>query len=128
MGDFEGGVWAGGSQAGDAGRGAFDDEHLPNGNNPSLKVPFALGMLKTSPGQYAIRAADLQQTTTLATAFDGGSPKPWDNQGGIVLGVGSDNSNVSFGTFYEGAITAGRPSDTTDAAVLKNLRAVGYGK
>ena len=30
--------------------------------------------------------------------------------GGIILGIGGDNSNSSYGTFFEGAITAGRPS------------------
>jgi hypothetical protein len=48
--------------------------------------------------------------------------------GGIVLGVGGDNSNSAYGTFYEGAITAGSPSNTTDLAVLKNLQAAGYSK
>jgi hypothetical protein len=47
--------------------------------------------------------------------------------GGIVLGIGGDNSNSSQGTFFEGAITAGRPADSTDAAVLKNVQAAGYG-
>jgi hypothetical protein len=33
-----------------------------------------------------------------------------------------------LGTFYEGAITSGYPSDATDLAVLKNVQAVGYAK
>jgi hypothetical protein len=45
-----------------------------------------------------------------------------------VLGVGGDNSNHSWGTFFEGAITAGSPSDATDLAVVKNVQAVGYAK
>jgi len=128
MADFQAGIWAGGSKVGDPGWGGISDDHLPNPLDPSLKVPFALGILKTGSGKYAIRAADLQQATDLTTAYDGDAPKLLDDQGGIVLGVGADNSNVSFGTFYEGAITAGRPADTTDAAVLKNIQAVGYGK
>jgi hypothetical protein len=51
-----------------------------------------------------------------------------DNLGGIVLGVGGDNSNNSWGTFYEGAILAGYPANTTDDAVLKNIQSAGYGK
>jgi hypothetical protein len=47
--------------------------------------------------------------------------------GGIVLGIASDNSNSSRGTFFEGAITAGRPSEATDATVLLNVQAAGYG-
>ena len=118
LGDFEGGVWAGGSGA----------SNVTNSMSPSMKVPFALGMLKTSSGQYAIRMADLQTATDLTTAYDGASPKTWNNEGGILIGIGGDNSNNSWGTFYEGAITAGRPSNATDLAVMKNVQAVGYGK
>jgi hypothetical protein len=50
------------------------------------------------------------------------------NAGGIVLGVGGDNSNNSWGTFYEGAITVGAPSDATDLAVFKNVQAAKYGQ
>jgi hypothetical protein len=93
-----------------------------------MKVPFAFGILKTSSGKYAIRVADAQKATDLTTAYDGASPKTWNNEGGILLGIGGDNSNNSWGTFYEGAVTAGRPSDATDLAVLKNVIAVGYTK
>jgi hypothetical protein len=124
--DFEGGVWAGGSKSGEPGAPSSP----ANTKNPSMKVPFAFGILKTSPGpnSYAIRAADLQKATDLTDAYEGNSPMQMDNQGGVVLGVGGDNSNHSFGTFYEGAITIGRPSKETDLAVFKNVQAVGYGK
>jgi hypothetical protein len=118
LGDFEGGVWAGGSGA----------SNVTNSKSPSMKFPFALGMLKTSSGQYAIRMADVATATDLTTAYDGASPKTWNNEGGILIGIGGDNSNNSWGTFYEGAITAGRPSNATDLAVMKNIQAVGYGK
>ena len=49
-------------------------------------------------------------------------------KGGIILGIGEDNSNWSQGTFFEGAITTGRPSDATDAAVLANVQAARYGQ
>lgn len=49
-------------------------------------------------------------------------------EGGIVLGIGGDNSNSSDGTFLEGAITAGRPTDATDQAVLQNVQALRYGQ
>ena len=35
-------------------------------------------------------------------------------QGAIILGNGGDNSNGSQGTFYEGVMTSGYPSDATD--------------
>lgn len=88
-------------------------------------------MVKTntvnSVPQYAIRVGDAQ-TGGLTTAYDGAAPKIWNLQGGIVLGIGGDNSNTSYGTFFEGAITAGRPSDAVDLAVLQNAQAAGYGK
>ena len=56
------------------------------------------------------------------------SGKTWGNAGGIVLGVGGDNSNNSFGTFYEGAVTNGSPSNATDLLIMKNIQAAGYGK
>jgi hypothetical protein len=118
LGDFEGGVWAGGSGA----------SNVVNMNNPSMKVQFAFGILKTSPGKYAIRVADLKTATDLTTAYDGNSPKTWNNEGGILLGIGGDNSNNSWGTFYEGAITAGLPTNATDLAVMKNVQDAKYGQ
>jgi hypothetical protein len=66
----------------------------------------------------------------LTTAYDGAIPtgKTWGNAGGIALGVGGDNSNNSFGTFYEGALTNGSPSNATDLLIMKNIQAVGYTK
>jgi len=123
LGDFEGGVWAGGSGG----------SNVVNDKNPSMKVPFALGVLKTSSNKYALRMADLQTATDLTTAYDGASPKQWANTGGILIGIGGDNSNNSWGTFYEGAIVSGVPAtladaNPTDLAVMKNIQAVGYGK
>ncbi|HXU03100.1 MAG TPA: arabinofuranosidase catalytic domain-containing protein [Polyangia bacterium] len=120
MGDFEGGVWAGGTGA----------STVNNPSNPSMKVPFALGILHTPVGKYALRMANVQTATDLTTAYDGNIPsgKTWGNAGGIVLGVGGDNSNNSWGTFYEGAVTNGSPSNATDLLVMKNIQAAGYGK
>jgi len=55
-------------------------------------------------------------------------PKTLNSPGGIILGIGGDNSNSSQGTFFEGAITAGQPSDATDALVLTNVQAAKYGQ
>ena len=121
MGDFEGGVWAGGTSA------------TPGNNtmNPSMSgVDFALGILHTPVGKYALRMANLATATDLTTAYDGAivSGKTWGNAGGITLGVGGDNSNNSWGTFFEGAVTNGSPTNATDLAVMKNIQAVGYKK
>jgi hypothetical protein len=127
MADFEAGVWAGGSKAGDPGWGALEGAHPANPNNPSMKVPYAFGILKTTTTNYTLRSAN-GQSGSLTTSFDGALPKAMDNLGGIVLGVGGDNSNNSWGTFFEGAITAGAPSADTDAAVLANVQATKYGQ
>jgi hypothetical protein len=119
-GDFEGGVWMGGSGAVSA-----------NSSNPSMAgVSFALGILHTPVAKYALRMADISTASDLTTAYDGAIPsgKTWGNAGGIVLGVGGDNSNNSEGTFFEGAVTNGSPSTATDLLIMKNIQAVGYKK
>ena len=123
--DVEGGVWAGGAAAGDPGG---SNGSSPNTNSPSMHVNFAFGTVKTSSGKYEIRVADASTATNLTTTYNGTAPVTWDNQGGILLGIGGDNSNNSSGTFFEGAITAGLPADATDLNVLKNVQAVQYTK
>jgi non-reducing end alpha-L-arabinofuranosidase len=127
MADFEAGVWAGGSNPGEPGWGALNDPAPINPANPSLRVRFALGFLKTS-NTYALRMADVESATDVTTAYEGALPKPMDNQGAVVLGVGGDNSNNSFGTFYEGAIVSGYPSNDAERAVLQNIQSAGYGQ
>jgi len=82
MGDFEGGVWAGGAGA----------SNVNNPNNSSMKVPFALGILHTPVGKYALRMANVQTASDLTTAYDGAIPsgKTWGNAGGIALGITSE--------------------------------------
>jgi hypothetical protein len=72
--------------------------------------------------------ADAATASDLTTAYQGELPKPMVNQGGILLGLGSDSASGSFGTFYDGAVVAGYPSPDIDAAILKNVQAVGYSK
>jgi hypothetical protein len=128
MADFEAGVWAGGSKKGDPGWGGLNEAAPANTKNPSLKVKYAFGILKTSTSKWALRMSDASQTTGLVTGYEGALPKAMDNLGGIVLGVGGDNSNNSWGTFYEGAIVAGYPTNEVEDAVLANVKAAGYGK
>jgi hypothetical protein len=72
--------------------------------------------------------ANVDTASTLTTAYEGALPKTMDNQGGIVLGVGAENSNNSWGTFYEGAIVSGYPTAATELAVMQNIQALGYGQ
>jgi hypothetical protein len=47
-------------------------------------------------------------------------------EGAIILGIGGDNSKGSAGTFYEGVMTSGYPSDATENAVQANITSAGY--
>ena len=133
MNDMEAGVWAGGSKNGDPGWGALSGTHTPNPKLPSSTWDFAFGLTKTNTttsAQYAIRVASgsaSSSSVNLVTAFDGQAPSTWHMGGALLLGIGGDNSNSSTGTFYEGAFTAGRPSDATDSLIFKNIQDAKYG-
>jgi hypothetical protein len=130
MNDMEAGVWAGGSKPGEPGWGALDDAHPPNPNNPSITWNYAFGISKASTEnnqpKYCLRMGNAQ-SGDLTTAWDGNAPTTWKMEGGILLGIGGDNSNSSYGTFFEGCITFGRPSDETDERVFENVQNIGYG-
>ena len=81
-------------------------------------------------GHWAIKGGDAT-AGELEVYWDGPRApgySPMKKQGAIILGIGGDNSNRAVGTFYEGAIVQGVPSDATDAAVQANIVAAGYGK
>jgi hypothetical protein len=128
--DFEGGVWAGGSKKGDPGWGALDGPYPFNSNNPSMHAAkFALAFLRVSKSEYALRVADMATATDLKEAWKGPLPVTnFGHKGGIVLGAGGDNSNNSMGTFYEGVMVAGYPTNDIEAKIMANIKAVGYAK
>ena len=49
-------------------------------------------------------------------------------EGAIILGTGGDGSSSNDGTFFEGAMTTGTPTNATDDAVQANIVAAGYGR
>src|ERR1019366_1873941 len=51
---------------------------------------------------------------------------PMHKQGAILLGTGGDNGNGSSGTFYEGVMTTGYPTEATTDAVQANIVAARY--
>jgi hypothetical protein len=66
----------------------------------------------------------------LTTWYDGPLPSgysPMNQEGAIVLGTGGDNSNSDNGSWFEGVMTAGFPSQAANAAVQANIVAAGYG-
>ncbi|HEX5192630.1 MAG TPA: arabinofuranosidase catalytic domain-containing protein [Solirubrobacteraceae bacterium] len=104
-------------------------------NLPNVEFRFTTAVAKgdsTAPGtlgNWEAQAGNAQQGP-LATMFSGqrAGPTyaPMRKQGAIVLGNGGDNSNGAQGTFYEGVMTRGFPSDATDAAVQANIVAARY--
>jgi hypothetical protein len=117
MADLENGIFAGQS---------FD----PPATNTSLVANYVTGMLKGRAGSFALKGGDAQ-SGTLKTMYDGPRPSggynPMKKEGAIILGVGGDNSHTGEGTFFEGCMTSGSPSDATDDAVQANIVAAKYG-
>nr|BFE59366.1 arabinofuranosidase catalytic domain-containing protein [Dactylosporangium thailandense] len=104
-----------------------------NPNQRAFTSKFVTAMLKNNgTSRFAIKGSNAQ-SGGLTTLWDGALPRgysPMRKQGAIVLGSGGDccatNTNQSAGTFYEGAMVSGYPSDATDSAVQANIVAAGY--
>ncbi|WP_432933453.1 arabinofuranosidase catalytic domain-containing protein [Microbispora sp. CA-135349] len=104
-----------------------------NPNQRAFTSKFVTAMLKNNgTSRFAIKGGNAQ-TGGMTTLWDGSLPRgysPMKKQGAIILGSGGDccatNTNLSQGTFYEGAIVSGYPSDATDNAVQADVVAAGY--
>ena len=107
--------------------------------NPNQKVfnsPYVTAMLKNNgTTEFALKGGDAQ-SGSLTTLYNGALPSGYDpmkKQGAIVLGSGGDcckpdgGANLSEGTFYEGAIVSGYPTDVTEDSIQNNIVAAGYG-
>jgi hypothetical protein len=118
--DLEDGLFSGGST-------------VWNPNQVAETSHFVTAMLKNNgTTQMALQGANAQ-SGGLTTLYSGSLPSgynPMHKQGAIILGSGGDccqtNHNDSAGTFYEGAMVKGYPSDATDAAVQANIAVAGY--
>ncbi|MFI5895033.1 arabinofuranosidase catalytic domain-containing protein [Actinoplanes sp. NPDC051513] len=102
-----------------------------NANDPTVNNRFLTAIVKGQPNQWAIRAGNAQ-SGSLSTYYSGARPNvsgynPMHKEGAIILGIGGDNSKGSAGTFYEGVMTSGYPSDATENSVQANIVAAGYG-
>jgi hypothetical protein len=105
-----------------------------NGSNPNAgnNSAFVTALLKNN-GQttYALKGGN-SQSGGLTTWWNGALPtdkagyRPMHQEGGIILAIGGDNSNRNRGTFFEGVMTSGYPSDAADNAVQANIVSVGY--
>ncbi|WP_033256258.1 arabinofuranosidase catalytic domain-containing protein [Kitasatospora phosalacinea] len=111
--------------------GMFQGDNGSNTANLGNNSPFVTAVLKNN-GQttYALKGGNAQ-SGALTTWWNGALPsrpgyRPMQQEGGIILGIGGDNSNRNRGTFFEGAMVAGYPGDATENAVQANVTAVGY--
>ncbi|QKX59168.1 uncharacterized protein TRUGW13939_06300 [Talaromyces rugulosus] len=115
--DLENGLFSGASRA-------------KNEDNHSLNSRFVTAILKGKANQWALRGGDAT-SGSLTTMYSGKRPNsgynPMQKEGAIVLGIGGDNSNRAQGTFYEGVMTKGYPSDDTENKVQENIVAAKYG-
>jgi hypothetical protein len=102
--------------------------------NPTQTATFVSAFTKkpATDAGYSIRGGDAT-TGKLATYWNGklpGGKVPYKMQGALVMGSGGDccmsNNNASEGTFYEGAVVAGYPSDATEDAIQENIIAAKY--
>lgn len=106
-----------------------------NSNQRAFTSKFVTATLKNNgTSRFAIKGSNAQ-SGSLFTLWDGSLPpgySPMRKQGAIVLGSGGDcckpdgGANQSAGTFYEGAMVAGYPSDATENALQANIAAAGY--
>ncbi|MDH2430795.1 lectin [Sphaerisporangium sp. TRM90804] len=120
--DLEWGLFPGGSQSWNPNQRAFTSK-------------FVTATLKNNgTSRFAIKGSNAQ-SGSLYTLWDGALPpgySPMKKQGAIILGSGGDcckpdgGANLSAGTFYEGAMVAGYPSDATENAVQANIVGAGY--
>jgi non-reducing end alpha-L-arabinofuranosidase len=101
-----------------------------NSGDPTVNDRYLTAIVKGEPNQWAIRGGNAE-SGGLSTFYSGARPNvagynPMHKEGAIILGIGGDNSHGSAGTFYEGVMTSGYPSDATENAVQANIVAASY--
>ena len=118
--DLENGLFPGSSDG--------DNANPANTGNNSA---FVTALLKNN-GQntYALKGGNAQ-SGGLSTWWSGSLPTvggyiPMHQEGAIVLGTGGDDTNASVGSFFEGVMTSGYPTNQADDAVQANIVSVGY--
>jgi Alpha-L-arabinofuranosidase B, catalytic len=105
----------------------------PSALAQSITSKFVTAMLKgPADNTFTLKSGDAQ-SGPLVVQWDGPRPSPSGYypkqlQGAIILGTGGDGSAGGTGTFFEGAMTAGNPSDEIDDSIQANIVAAGYGQ
>ena len=131
-------TWCGSNSAPCTGNGPWVEADMENGqwmgdgSNPAdtgNNSDFVTAMLKNNGQTTFELEGGNAQSGGLTTYWDGSLPNgysPMHQEGAIVLGTGGDNSNGDIGTFYEGVMTQGFPSDAADDAVQADIVSAGY--
>jgi len=119
MADLENGLWGGTST-------------VNPDNHPFQNSSFIVAMVKGNSDSFTLKGGDAQASSaqSLQILFDGPRPErytPMKKQGAILLGIGGDNSNGGVGTFFEGVLTKGHTTDSSDDDVFINILSAGYG-
>ena len=107
---------------------------MEDGIYPPFPVPAKLDFVTAmgaNDGQhkYVIYWGDSQKGGLTSTGLIPLPPKgysPMQQEGAIILGIGGDNSNSSIGSFFEGAMIIGTPSEAAMKDVQANIVTVGY--
>ncbi|KAJ7628710.1 alpha-L-arabinofuranosidase [Roridomyces roridus] len=99
-----------------------------NSGDPTITDRFLTAVVKGEANNWEIRGGNAQ-SGALTTFWSGVRPSgynPMHKEGALILGIGGDNSNSAQGTFYEGVVTSGFPSDATENSVQANIVAAKY--
>jgi hypothetical protein len=119
--------------AADLENGMFEGDSSNAASNTSIDSSWSYltAMLKGPSGNAMGLKAGNAQSGALQTKWNGKRPpgySPKKLNGAIILGTGGDGSNNAKGTFFEGAITNGTPTDSVDDQIQANIVAAGYGR
>jgi hypothetical protein len=110
--------------------GMYSTNTGPNtASNPGVHYPFVSAWEKNNGTSNFTLKYGSAASGGLTTTYSGQLPNgysPMHEEADILLGTGGDNSNGASGEFFEGAVTAGYPSDATENAVQAGLTTAGY--
>lgn len=133
-------AWGSGNGSGpwimaDLEAGLFSGYNAKKNNVPAIdSLQFVSAFVDGGGGnKWDLRGGDAQkgELTTFYSGVRPGTPGsnayyPMNKKGAVLLGNGGDNGNGSAGTFYEGVMTIGFPSEATTNAVQANIVAARY--
>jgi len=99
-------------------------------NNSGVHFSFVSAFEKNNGTSNFTLKYGNAQAGSLTTPYSGPLPNgysPMKLQSSILLGTGGDNSVGGEGEFFEGAVTAGYPTDAAENTVQAGIVAAGYG-